>query len=240
MDAQLVGVEVKVAGDQRFRFEVIDPGLALLFLALADVGDWVAERPAPALQDAPGAVVLDVGVVAFGADDRLHPHQEVADRTDLGAGALDVAIAFDRLLDILELGREKLATIADDAPLIGAAKLLTAGTDLVIVCNSKGALQGVVTKTDVVRQISVCQGATCMCPASTVMTCDVVLCRVADRLQDVAKQMKERHLKNIPVVDADTRPIGVLTARAVLRVLLSDAEYEETQLVDYVKGVGYR
>lgn len=52
--------------------------------------------------------------------------------------------------------------------------------------------------------------------------------------------MKARHLKNIPVVDGENRPIGVVTARAVLRVLLSDAEFEEAQLIGYVKGVGYR
>ena len=141
---------------------------------------------------------------------------------------------------MLEVAREKLVTIADDAPLIEAAKFLASGTDLVIVCDREGVLQGVVTKTDVVRQISVCQRATCMCPASTVMTRDVALCRGVDLLQDVSKRMRERHLKNMPVVDGDNRPIGVLTARAVLRVLLNDAEYEEAQLVDYVKGVGYR
>ena len=141
---------------------------------------------------------------------------------------------------MLEMAREKLVTIANDARLIEAAKLLSSGTDLVIVCDSEGILQGVVTKTDVVRQISVCQGATCMCPALTVMTRDVALCREADLLQDVSKLMKERHLKNIPVVAADNRPIGVLTAQAILRVLLGDVEYEEAQLVDYVKGVGYR
>ncbi|GHH25238.1 hypothetical protein GCM10008023_38360 [Sphingomonas glacialis] len=141
---------------------------------------------------------------------------------------------------MLETAREKLVTIAEDAKLIEAAKLLTSGTDLVIVCDSKGALRGVVTKTDVVRQISVCEGATCMCPASTVMTRDVALCHGTDLLQDVSKLMKERHLKNIPVADGDNRPVGLLTARAVLRALLSDAEYEEAQLVDYVKGIGYR
>lgn len=142
--------------------------------------------------------------------------------------------------DMLEAARERLVTIADDARLIEAAKLLTSGTDLVVVRDGAGVLQGVVTKTDVVRQISVCQGATCLCPVSTVMTRDVVLCRGSDRLQDVSERMKARHLKNIPVVDGDNRPLGVLTARAVLRVLLGDAEYEEAQLVDYVKGVGYR
>ena len=78
---------------------------------------------------------------------------------------------------MLEVAREKLVTIADDARLTEAAKLLSSGTDLVIVCDSAGVLQSVVIKTDIVRQISVCQGATCMCPASTVMTRDVALCR---------------------------------------------------------------
>ena len=66
------------------------------------------------------------------------------------------------------------------------------------------------------------------------------MCRAADRLQDVSKLMKELHFKNIPVVDGNNRPIGVLTAREVLRILLSDAEYEEAQIIDYVKGFGYR
>ncbi len=141
---------------------------------------------------------------------------------------------------MLQATRKKLVTVGDDARLIEAAKLLCSGTELVVVCDGEGVLRGVVTKTDILKQISVCQGATCLCPVSTVMTRDVALCRGSDRLQDVSDLMNGRHLKNIPVVDADNRPIGVLTARAILRALLSDAEYEEALLVDYVKGVGYR
>lgn len=141
---------------------------------------------------------------------------------------------------MLQIAREKLVTVTVDASLIDAAKLLTSRTDLVIVCDDAGVLRGVVTKTDVVRQISHCQGATCDCPAASVMSREVALCLVTDRLQDVSALMKARHLKNLPVVDRDGRPIGVLTARAVLRALLGDAEHEEAQLVDYIKGVGYR
>lgn len=141
---------------------------------------------------------------------------------------------------MLQAAREKLVTVVHDATLIEAAKLLCSGTDLVIVCDGDGVLRGVVTKSDIVRQISVCQGAICLGTVSTVMTRDVARCRGSDRLQDVSELMKGRHLKSIPVVDVEDRPIGVLTARAILRALLSDAEYEEALLVDYVKGVGYR
>lgn len=141
---------------------------------------------------------------------------------------------------MLETARERLVTIADDAKLIDAAKILATKADLVMVCDSTGSLMGVITNTDVVRQISNCTGATCMCPASAVMTRDVVLCQVSDQLQDVSERMKARHLRNIPVVDENNRPLGVLTARAVLRVLLGDLAGEEEQLIDYVKGLGYR
>lgn len=141
---------------------------------------------------------------------------------------------------VLPAARERLILISDGAPLIEAARLLRPGTDLVVVCSSEGFLAGVITKTDIVAQISQCQGASCTVAASVVMTRDVVLCHPGDLLQDVSARMKERSLKNIPVVDEHSRPIGVLTARAILRVLLHHVEYEEALLMDYVKGVGYR
>jgi len=142
--------------------------------------------------------------------------------------------------EMVPAARERLVTIREDAPLIEAAGLLSAGTDIVLVCDDEGRLAGVVTKTDVVRQISHCEGASCTCPVATVMTRDVVSCSGPDALADVSQRMKERHLKNIPVVDGQSRPLGVITARAILRVLLGDAEFDEAQLMDYVKGVGYR
>ena len=131
------------------------------------------------------------------------------------------------------------STIADDAPLMEAANLLHKGTDLVIVCDSAGLVAGVITKTDVVGQMSRCQGASCTMAASLTMTRDVVICRPDELLQEVWKRMKERKLKNIPVVDKDSRPVGVLHARDILQVLLQESKDEEAMLRDYVMGVGY-
>ena len=52
--------------------------------------------------------------------------------------------------------------------------------------------------------------------------------------------MKARDLKNARIVGADVCPLGVLNARDVLSVRLHDAKYENSQLRDYVMGVGYR
>jgi len=141
---------------------------------------------------------------------------------------------------LLPAARERLVTIADDAPLIQAAMLLRTGTDLVVVCGSAGLLAGVITKTDTVSQISRCQGASCITAASLVMTRDVVLCQTGDLLHDVWARMKARGLKNISVAGQDFRPLGVLNARDVLQVLLKETKDEEAMLRDYVMGVGYR
>jgi len=112
-------------------------------------------------------------------------------------------------------------------------------TDLVVVCSCDELLAGVITKTDLVRQMSQCQGSGSATAASTVMTRTVILCHPSDLLHDVWSIMKERGLKNIPVVGQDSRPIGVLNARDALEVLLEEAEYEEQLLRDYVMCVGY-
>ena len=135
--------------------------------------------------------------------------------------------------------RKRLVTISDSAPLIEAAKLLRAGTDLIVACDRDGALVGVITKTDVVGQISRCQGARCTTAASSVMVRDVVLCRPGEWLGDVWSRMKERGLKNVPITDDKAHPIGVLTARDALQLLLQESKDEESLLRDYVMCVGY-
>lgn len=133
----------------------------------------------------------------------------------------------------------RLVTIADDAPLIDAARLLGAGTDLVVCC-ANGALTGVVTKTDVVARMGRCEGAGCTVPASSVMTRDVLICRSGDWLTDVWSRMKSRGLKNVPVAAEDGRPLGVLNARDALQLLLRESQDEEGLLRDYVMSVGYQ
>jgi CBS domain-containing protein len=140
---------------------------------------------------------------------------------------------------LLPVAYTKLATITTDALLIEAAKVLRAGTDLVIVCGSTGILVGVITKTDVVNQMSRCDGSICMAAASLAMSRGVVSCQPGDLLRDVWSTMKVRGLKNIPVVDADSRPLGILNALDILQVLLKESKEEESILRDYVMGIGY-
>lgn len=146
-----------------------------------------------------------------------------------------------RVDSLLPTARERLATIPNDALLVDAAKLLHGPqSNLVVVCDDHGTMAGVITKTDVVSRISECTGFSCTTVAALVMTRDVTFCRPGDSLPDVWSVIKERRLKNIPVVDEDLKPLGVLNARNAVQALLEDVQYEEQLLRDYVFCVGYR
>jgi CBS domain-containing protein len=131
--------------------------------------------------------------------------------------AIDLVPEWLALVDLYKRGHQKrwkpwesttrsLATswnlstrrVGDILGVLEAAGLLTSGTDVVVVRDGDGILQGVVTKTDVMNQISTCQGAACQVSISSVMTRDVVWCQGYDRLQDVSERMKARHLKSAP------------------------------------------
>lgn len=142
---------------------------------------------------------------------------------------------------MLPVVSRRLASIPSLAPVLEAAKLL-AGKQigLVVVCNEKGSMCGIVTKTDIIKEISHCTGCSCKSMVSEVMTSEVVSCRPEDKLGDVWKLMRESALREVPVIDDESRPVGVLYANDALQELLKEVEYEELLLRDYVMGIGYQ
>lgn len=142
---------------------------------------------------------------------------------------------------ILPMAQAQLVTINVNAPLINAASFLGGQQfGLVVVSDDAGKMVGVISKTDVVACISHCDGCSCSMAAAQVMTKEVAFCQPDDWVSDAWSIIKERGLKNIPVVDQNSIPVGVLNARDVLQVMFEEVEYEEQMLRDYVMGVGYR
>ena len=145
-----------------------------------------------------------------------------------------------RVERVLPIAIQRLITIRDDALVTDAAKLLSSThKSLVVVCNSDEVMVGVISKTDVVRQMAHCQGVSCTMSVAAVMTRDVTYCHPNDVLQDVLSIMKERGFVHIPIVDQDSRPSGVLNVRDALQVLLGEVEYDGSFIRDYIMGIGY-
>src|SRR3546814_19597757 len=80
-----------------------------------------------------------------------------------------------RVERIIPEARERLATIGADAPVKRAAELMSEPhVDLLVVFDTSGRMAGVLTKTDIVRQISRCTGYSCTPSVDMVIPRDVV------------------------------------------------------------------
>jgi CBS domain-containing protein len=145
-----------------------------------------------------------------------------------------------RVQSILPVAQQRMITVRDDASLVDAANLLSdTHRALLVVCDSDGAMVGVVTKSDVVRQVAQRQGVLVNKPVSAVMTKAVTSCRGDDQLHDVLALMKEKGFVHIPIVDRNSHPCGVVNARDALQALLREVKDEELLIRAYVMGVGY-
>ena len=72
---------------------------------------------------------------------------------------------------------------------------------------------GVLTKTDIVRQIRQYVGSGCIARVDTIMTREMVSCQADESLQDIWSIMKSRGLQRIPLLDEARKPAGIICAR---------------------------
>lgn len=136
--------------------------------------------------------------------------------------------------------QSRLCTIAASADITQAAQLLSnTQISLLVVCNPRGGMEGVLTKTNLVQHMGSCGAKPGACIAD-LMTREVVSCNEAEPLETVLLMMGQRGLVHVPVIDSTRKPLGVLNARDALRELLENEIYQESLLRDYVMGVGYR
>jgi CBS domain-containing protein len=192
-------------------------------------------------------VVRDFADLGAGEDGYNEDHEFYSYRMPIGCTAMRAvrsrhARRATMLAEqMLPRARERLVMISGSDLVKDAAALMAKPhTDIVVVCGSDGRIVGVLTKTDIVRQITRCTGNGCTASVDTIMTRDVASCQIGEPLHDIWSVMKARRLQRIPVIDQIGRPVGVIYARDTLQALLSEVESDETLLRDYVMNVGYQ
>jgi CBS domain-containing protein len=103
----------------------------------------------------------------------------------------------------------RLTVIGVDAPLHEAAvSFLKPGIGLVIACHGNGEAAGVLSKSDLVRHMATARAE--LASVSALMSSPFFSCTPDDDLHAVWETMSTRSLQNVPVLNSDTRPVGVL------------------------------
>jgi predicted transcriptional regulator len=133
----------------------------------------------------------------------------------------------------------RLVVIDIDTMLRGAARALSnPHVGLLVVCDENGRATGVVSKSDIVRHLA--SVGAIEAPVANLMSRRIVSCRPEDDLHATWQRMAAQSLQNMPVLGADSKPLGVLDVRDALKVLFEQEEYQERLLINYVAGVGYQ
>ena len=151
---------------------------------------------------------------------------------------------------VAEIMERHVPTIAETTPLADVVgKLLDSDAKRVLVLDTAGKLAGIVTDTDLVARIDPDQrpGLLTMLRsrwnkeaqrqmqraygqrASDVMTAPVVTVRDSTSVIDALTITVERHVKRLPVVDADGRLVGIVSRPALLAASLDLAGATEAK-----------
>lgn len=109
---------------------------------------------------------------------------------------------------------------------------------LLIACDENQRARGVVSKSDLIRHLASTRSM--QVPISEIMTRSIISATPGDDLRGTWQLMVTRRLQNLPLLDAERRPVGMLDIRDALQAMLRLEEAEEDQLVNYIAGIGYR
>lgn len=121
--------------------------------------------------------------------------------------------------------REVFATLARPGRRTGA----------VILTDDDGRLSGLFTDSDLARLLERRHESRLDRPISETMTRNPITARPEQTLEEVIATLSERKVSELPVVDADSRPVGVIDITDVLPLLPDDAHEPPRRLTTDVR-----
>ena len=149
------------------------------------------------------------------------------------------------LREILRHKGSEVVTVAPDRTVHDAiVKMNRHKIGALIVTDETGEIQGIVTERDILLMCGEqcvhlddpsLAGTDCPILVSEIMTTDPVIVVPDDTLDYAMGVMTSNRIRHLPVLD-EGRLAGVVSIGDVVKVQLSEVEYENRMLKDYIQG----
>lgn len=104
----------------------------------------------------------------------------------------------------------------------------------VVITEVGDRISGIVSERDVVRALAGKGHLAMDDDASAIMTRNVVTCRAEDRVAEIMRVMTDGKFRHVPVVDAASRLIGIISIGDVVKHRLNELETEANAMRDYI------
>ncbi|MGI8613087.1 MAG: CBS domain-containing protein [Nocardioidaceae bacterium] len=141
-----------------------------------------------------------------------------------------------RISDVLHAkGSADVVTIRPDAAVRELLVVLSDHNVGALVVSEDGVRPvGIVSERDVVRRLL--QGDDVLDrDVASIMTVDIRACQPDDSLDDLMRLMTEHRVRHVPVV-TEGRLAGIISIGDVVKVKMSELQFERDQLNSYVAG----
>jgi len=126
--------------------------------------------------------------------------------------------------------------VTPDASISEAVGILSAkriGT--LVVSKTEGALDGIVSERDIVRELGRHGVALMAEPVSKIMTSKLVTCAPSDTADSVLEMMTKGRFRHMPVMD-DGAMVGLISIGDVVKARLSELSMEKDALEGMIMG----
>lgn len=139
---------------------------------------------------------------------------------------------------ILEGKGGEVVTLRASVTVDAAVKLLAERRiGAVVITDSEGRIEGILSERDVVRAIAGEGHAALARPVSALMTAPVRTCREDSSVNEVMQEMTRRRFRHLPV-ERDGRLVGIVSIGDVVKRRIEDVEREAQDIREYIVSAG--
>jgi len=136
---------------------------------------------------------------------------------------------------LLEAKGNEIISIAPDASVFDAIKLMADKTVGSLLVMEGGKLKGIVTERDYARKVIIKGRASETTAVGEIMTADVYTATAEQTVNQCMSVMSEKRIRHLPVI-ADDTVIGLISIGDLVQAIITDQQEEIEQLGHYISG----
>jgi CBS domain-containing protein len=135
---------------------------------------------------------------------------------------------------LIEAKGSEVISIAPDAPVIEAVRLMAERHIGAVVVMDGERLVGICSERDYARKVVLQGRSSADTPVAAIMTPEVVTVRLLDTVERCMQVVTERRVRHLPVVEGG-RVVGLVSIGDLVKAVIEDQRLELDQLQRYIR-----
>ena len=141
-------------------------------------------------------------------------------------------------MGLLRIAQAPIVTVGPDTTVLEAVRMMDRQTIGAVAVVENGNLVGIFSERDVMLRVVLARRNAEQTPIRAVMSSPVETIRRDSLADDALKMMLEKHIRHLPVIDFEGKPVGMLSIRNLLHEKVADLTDQLDSLEAYFSADG--